>query len=260
MNFSRNRTKLNPLPFIWGLHAIEQCLEYHPELIKEVFVKTDKVSAYFDSILTELGEQGIPYSKVNQVTSDLEGRRHQGVYARLSHFNYQQFTYFEEINSDEHFTTQQFLYLKGVEDPHNLGALIRSAAAFNVKAIFVDAVGCAQLNGTVAQASSGYLFRVPIIKVKSFENLKDNLGQFYKTQFCALDIKGADLDKSFEIDKLKQEGRSLVWVLGSEGKGLSDSFLKNVDVVASIKMVSEVESLNVSVSGAIVMQKFFGAL
>lgn len=168
---------------------------------------------------------------------------HQNVIAEVDDFHY--FT-LEEVLVD---TPEKacFMILDGIEDPHNLGAILRSADGAGVKAVIIPKHSSASLNATVAKVSTGAIDTIPTIMVT-------NLNQTIETlKSAGFWIYASDLtDQSQDYRKVKYSDRCAI-VIGSEGQGISRLVLKNSDVIVKIPMMGQVTSLNASVSAALIM-------
>ncbi|MBV9082604.1 MAG: 23S rRNA (guanosine(2251)-2'-O)-methyltransferase RlmB [Acidobacteriaceae bacterium] len=136
--------------------------------------------------------------------------------------------------------------LDGVEDPHNLGAIIRTAHAAGVSAVVVPERRAAPLTETVARAAAGALEYLPVARVinvnQTLERLKQRGFWIY-----GLDERGTETYDSIDF------GAPAAMVLGGEGKGLHHSVRQHCDVLVRIPMAGAVSSLNVSVAAAIVL-------
>lgn len=135
--------------------------------------------------------------------------------------------------------------LDSVTDPHNLGAVLRSAGAFGVDGVVIPARRAAGVNGTVWKVSAGAVARVPVSRVtnlvRTLEDLKER-GFF---------VVGLDGGGEVEIGRLNLADRPLVVVTGAEGAGLSRLVRATCDVIAAIPISSSVESLNAAVATGI---------
>lgn len=136
--------------------------------------------------------------------------------------------------------------LDGVEDPHNLGAIIRTAHAAGAGAVIVPERRAAGLTETVAKAAAGALEHLPVVQVvninQTLRSLKDE-GWF---------IYGLDERGPVAYDSVNWADRTVV-VMGAEGKGLHELVKKNCDALVSIPMAGKIASLNVSVATGIVL-------
>lgn len=230
--------------YIYGRKPVEEALLSRPEKIEKIFVK-DSLYSSFHKVKELASFNRVPVVKVpSQKLFDLVGKvNDQGIVALLSRIEYLEF--FDWLLDVDLEDNPCLFLLDGIEDPHNFGAILRSAAAANVYGIIVPKHGQAPVNATVHKTSAGTAGKIPIIRVnnttQALVDLK-NAG-FWVT---ALDASG---DKTiWDMDY----NRPLIFVLGNEGKGISPAILKKCDIKMAIPMENEVESLNVSVSASLV--------
>ena len=146
------------------------------------------------------------------------------------------------------------LVLDQVTDPHNVGAILRSAVAFGAGALITTARHSPQESGVLAKSASGALEHIDHIEVK---NLADALGELHKAGFqtIGLDSDGpAELEKTFSGDRI-------ALVLGAEGKGLRQRTRETVTALARLDMPGSIRSLNVSNAAAVALyavRRFLG--
>jgi len=169
-----------------------------------------------------------------------EGNRHGGVVAELSAAEYS--TVSEILAaSDKPF----ILILDEIEDPHNLGALIRTAEAAGVDGVIIPKRRSAAITGAVVAASAGAVLHMKVARVT---NLVDTIKVLKKHNVW---IYGADMDGT---PYTKTDfGTAAALVIGSEGHGLGKLVRENCDVIVSIPMHGKINSLNASVSGGILL-------
>jgi 23S rRNA (guanosine2251-2'-O)-methyltransferase len=138
------------------------------------------------------------------------------------------------------------IVLDGVEDPHNLGAIIRSAHAAGANAVIVPDRRAAGLTEIVAKAAAGALEHLPVVRVG---NVNQTLEDLKKRGFWiyGLDERGGELYTEVEY------ADPTVFVLGGEGHGLHELVKKNCDVLVRIPMAGAIASLNVSVATGVVL-------
>jgi 23S rRNA (guanosine2251-2'-O)-methyltransferase len=175
---------------------------------------------------------------------DLTGSaNHQGIALVIKPFNY---TEFERLIASAK-KPMMLIGLDGITDPHNLGAVVRSAAAFGADGVVIPERRNASMTGSAWKASAGAAARMPISQVtnlvRSIEDAK-KAGCF---------VIGLDAEGDATLAKMNLATESIFIIVGSEGKGLSRLVRDKCDLVVSIPMQSSVESLNASVATAIVM-------
>jgi len=141
------------------------------------------------------------------------------------------------------------LVLDHIEDPQNLGAILRSADAFNVDAVIMPERRTSPISNAVARASAGAIAWVPILRVSNLRSAIDTLKKAGYWVYAA-DMGGKPLVSAGMAQKA-------VIILGNEGRGVSEILRKVADDIISIPMQGHVESLNVSVSAAILMYEFW---
>jgi len=150
--------------------------------------------------------------------------------------------------------TRLVLVLDQVTDPHNVGAILRSAVAFGAGALITTARHSPQESGVLAKSASGALEHIDQIEAK---NLADAIGQLHEAGFqtIGLDSEGpAELEKTFAGDRI-------ALVLGAEGKGLRQKTRETVTALARLNMPGAIKSLNVSNAAAVSLyaaRKFLG--
>jgi len=133
-----------------------------------------------------------------------------------------------------------------VEDPHNLGAIIRTAQAAGANAVIVPDRRAAPLNETVAKAAAGALEYLPVVRVGNVNQLLEDLKKL-GFWIYGLDERGAELYSAIDYSV------PTVLVLGGEGHGLHALVKKNCDVLVRIPMAGAIASVNVSVAAGVVL-------
>ena len=136
--------------------------------------------------------------------------------------------------------------LDGIEDPHNLGAVIRTAHAAGVDAIVIPERRAAGLTDTVAKAAAGALAYLPIVRVG---NINQTLEELKTRRFW---VYGLDQRGNEQYDEVKYTSPTVL-VLGAEGKGLHEHVRKRCDFLIRIPLVGKISSLNVSVAAGIAL-------
>ena len=190
-----------------------------------------------------LAVKEVPRATIDGVTGTTT---HQGIALVIKPFNY---TDFDQMlaNSKEEDGPGLIIGMDGVTDPHNLGAIVRSAAAFGADGVVIPERRNASMTGSAWKASAGAAARMSISQVT---NLVRSIEDAKKAGYFVVGL-AADGDEELPNFSLAEE--SVYVIVGSEGKGLSRLAREKCDLVLSIPMNSEVESLNASVATAIVM-------
>jgi len=140
------------------------------------------------------------------------------------------------------------LILDGIEDPANLGAILRSADAFGVDGVIIKNTGNVKLNSTVAKVSTGAVMYVPVCGVP---NLSQAISELQDSKFWVI---ASDGSATKDYDEVDYHG-PIALVVGSEGFGISRLVLQRSDVVVKIPMVGHVNSLNASVATGILLSQ-----
>jgi 23S rRNA (guanosine2251-2'-O)-methyltransferase len=173
-----------------------------------------------------------------------QGEDHRSVVAEICPVKIYDEDFLYQKNNQEKF--KKIIIAVNIEDPHNLGAILRSAMAFGVDALIFTARKSTQITSTVISSSAGAALKIPLVRIgnttDSVLRLKEHGYWIYGT--CV------DQDKTTSLNKISFHDRSVVLV-GNEGKGLSDKVLKHCDY--SVYIPVEFNSLNVSVATGIVL-------
>lgn len=173
------------------------------------------------------------------------GHRHQGVLAYVAPVPYAELD--DILKAAEEKGEAPFLVLLDeLEDPHNLGALLRTADATGVHGILIPKRRSVSLNATVAKTSAGAVEYVPVARIG---NIAQTLKKLKEKGFW---VAGADMDGEKAYYEADLTG-PLVLVVGSEGRGMSRLTREACDFIVSMPMVGRINSLNASVAGSILM-------
>ncbi|WP_423791365.1 23S rRNA (guanosine(2251)-2'-O)-methyltransferase RlmB [Mitsuokella jalaludinii] len=173
------------------------------------------------------------------------GHRHQGVLAYVAPVPYAELD--DILKAAEEQGEAPFLVLLDeLEDPHNLGALLRTADATGVHGILIPKRRSVSLNATVAKTSAGAVEYVPVARIG---NIAQTLKKLKEKGFW---VAGADMDGEKAYYEADLTG-PLVLVVGSEGRGMSRLTKEACDFIVSMPMVGRINSLNASVAGSILM-------
>jgi 23S rRNA (guanosine2251-2'-O)-methyltransferase len=201
-----------------------------------------------DELVRTAADRGIPILEVSRSELDrlTGGVPHQGVGLQVPPYAYLPF---EDLlaAAGEHPSAPLLVALDGVTDPRNLGAVIRSAAAFGAHGVFLPERRAAGITAVAWRTSAGAAARLPVSRVT-------NLTRALKAcQQAGLVVVGLDADAETPVHDLELAVGPLVLVVGSEGRGLSRLVGATCDLRVAIPMAAEVESLNASVAAAVAL-------
>lgn len=229
---------------LFGRKPVEEALKNNPEKIDKVYIR-DSAGGGLHQIITLASDHRIPVQKVpGSKLNDLVGPvNDQGVVAQMSAITY--FEFEEWIDSLDTSGNPSVLILDELEDVANFGAILRTAAASGMNAIIVPKHRQAPVNSTVYKTSAGTAGKVPIIRVV---NINQTIAKLKDLGFWIV-----GLDQNAKTDLWKQDLiMPLGIIVGSEGKGIREKTLSHCDFTLKLPMAHQVESLNASVSAALI--------
>jgi 23S rRNA (guanosine2251-2'-O)-methyltransferase len=236
-----------PGEVIYGINPVLEALRAERQILNKVLVVREKHGAPLRALRQLAREKGIPIqTRPKEVLNKLAGtERHQGVIGLPAGSSYASFEDLREsIRSAPGYAL--VLILDGVEDPQNLGSLIRTAEACGVQGVIIPKDRAVGLTPTVFKASAGAAAHVPVIRVT---NLASALEELKKEGFW---IVGADPRGEKNLYEMKFD-MNIGLVVGSEGKGIRPLVLKKCDYTISIPMKGKVSSLNAAIAGAVIL-------
>lgn len=230
---------------IFGVHPVEELIRTAPEQVQQVrSSRWDAVElAEVRSLCDAAGIRRVSVSKP-ELDEEIERGNHQGVVADTKEFPYANLETVLKGLGDR--TTACILVLDQVQDPQNLGAILRAAAAFSVDAVVIPKDRAATITSTVVRASSGLAYRVPVAIAT---NVARTLSHLKEEGFWTV---GAFMDGEFTTWDMDFKMKTAL-VMGGESKGIRPLVEKGCDFRTRIPMHSGVESLNVGVATAIML-------
>ena len=227
---------------IFGRNPVKEALRANRVL--KVFI----VSNFNDKEINLLLQEKKPYIKVVS-NAELDSKTngvHQGIMAEIKPYEYLDLD--EIIRRSRKVEVPIVVILDGINDTHNLGAILRSCDVFNVTGVIIPKHNQVPLNATVAKSSAGAINFVPVAQVSSLnqtiQKLKDN-GFWVVSTDGSAKVDYNQLTYDFPV----------ALVIGSEGKGVSSLIIKNSDYVVKIPQYGHVNSLNASVAAGILLAR-----
>jgi len=246
-NKNNHYAETNLEDFIWGKHSVLASLESGRPINRIWCTSEIRSSEKFFILLKEIKNKGVlveevSWSRISQIT---RGAVHQGIALQVS---YSKTLPLEELIrlSRVNKTSPVLICLDGITDPHNVGAIIRSADAFGCSGIILPQRRSAGITGTVSKVAAGALENLPISRVV---NLNRSLQSLKNEGFLVVGLSEKAKDSIYKF----KENSPLVIVIGSENKGISLITQKYCDYLLKIPLIGKTTSLNASVAAGICM-------
>jgi 23S rRNA (guanosine2251-2'-O)-methyltransferase len=223
---------------VYGRNAVREALR-GPRAVRELWATERAPSA--EPWLRETEGIRVQVKPERELTDALGNRDHQGVLARCEPYRYADA--YELAASDR----PLLVCLDQVTDPHNLGAVVRSAEGAGATAVVIPAHGAARVTPAVSRASAGAVEHLPVAVVP-------NLARYLnEVKGPSLWVWGAAADGDVGLWDADFGGGGVAFVLGAEGKGLRPLVRRACDEIVSIPLLGQVGSLNVSVAAALLV-------
>ncbi len=233
--------------YIYGRNSVIEALSKNSNRVNKILIsKNTSNDAKINEIITLAKQNGVVFSFVpKEKFQDFSHVPHQGVLAAVSPVEYMDF--YEFLSQKHNDKYKKIVILDGVEDPHNTGAIIRTAACAGYDAVIIPSRRNAQVNSTVEKTSAGAINHIPIILVNSLSNVIDKLKD-NDYWIIAADAHGKD--NYFDVDYTNM---NFALIMGGEETGVSKNNLKKSDFVVKIPMLRNFNSLNVSNAAAAII-------
>ncbi|WP_018352381.1 23S rRNA (guanosine(2251)-2'-O)-methyltransferase RlmB [Longispora albida] len=233
-----------------GRNPVVEAMRAHVPCTALYVAQGIEIDERVTEIVRTAGNRGIAIMEVSRRELDkmTGGVLHQGIGLAVPPYAYESF---EDLlaNARDHATAPLLVALDGVTDPRNLGAVVRSAAAFGAQGVFLPERRAASMTATAWRTSAGAAARLPIAQVT---NLTRALKACQEEGYIVI---GLDADGEVSLDDLEAAVDPVVVVVGSEGRGLSRLVGESCDLLLNIPMAGEVESLNASVAAAVTLSE-----
>lgn len=238
--------------FVYGRHAaIEYLRTQSAGQINKIFLQQGVQASFADEVYRlakqkRLVVQNAPKSKLDQLVAG----NHQGIVIAVASFSYADLD--ELLAEFDQAGKQPFLLmLDSIEDPHNLGGILRTADATGVDAVIIPKRHATGLTSVVAKTSTGAIDYVPVCRVN---NLVQTAKMLKKQGYWLFgtDMQGQD------YREWNANGKTVL-VIGNEGKGVSHLLKQTVDATLTLPMIGHVQSLNASVSTGILLYQMFNS-
>jgi 23S rRNA (guanosine2251-2'-O)-methyltransferase len=227
---------------IYGVHAVFEALASRRQPIERIHIAREASSGKVKQIVDLARDRGIPVRREERSVLDRmgQGEIHQGIIAVAAKVEYSPF---EALFDAE---MPLIVVLDGIEDPHNLGAVIRTAEACGASGIVVPERHSAPLSAAVVKASAGASAYIPVVRVKNIVAAMDELKE------RGLWVVGVDMAGTREWTSFDYKA-PIALVLGGEHRGLRRLVREHCDVLVRLPMRGKIASLNISVAAGVVL-------
>jgi 23S rRNA (guanosine2251-2'-O)-methyltransferase len=227
---------------IFGVHAVYEALTSENQPVERIHIAREAHSGKIREILDLARKRGVPVRKEERVVLDrmARGEVHQGIIAISGEVGYADFEIL--FKNDK----PLIVALDGVEDPHNLGAVIRTAEACGVSGIVVPDRHSAPLSATVVKVSAGASSHLPVVRVKNLVNALDDMKE------RGVWVVGVDTAGTQDWTDFNYKG-PIALVLGGEHRGLRRLVREHCDALVRLPMFGKIASLNISVAAGVVL-------
>ena len=231
--------------YIYGINAVSEALKARGRAFEWVGMAKERHDLRLQRLIEDCRRLAVPVRFLQRTELDrMAGNSaHQGVVAVTSA---KQYGDLDDVVGAKRGQYSLVVVLDGVEDPHNLGAILRTADAAGADGIVIPERRAASVTGTVTKASAGASEHLPIAKVTNIARTVEELKE-RNIWTVGLDERGSQTYDALDYNM------DCALVLGAEGKGLHDLVKRKCDFLVSIPMLGKVSSLNVSVAAAVVL-------
>ncbi|MBA4495869.1 23S rRNA (guanosine(2251)-2'-O)-methyltransferase RlmB [Paenactinomyces guangxiensis] len=232
--------------WILGRHSVQEALRSGRQ-IEKILLAEGMQKKQIQAILQQIQEKKIPYQWVPRAKLDQlsEGGNHQGVMAQVAAHRYATVDDLFQ-RAEEKQEPPFFVLLDGIEDPHNLGSILRTADGAGVHGVIIPKRRAVGLTSAVAKTSAGAMEYVPVARVTNLNRVADELKE------RGIWLVGSDGSAKQDYTQVDYS-LPLGLVIGNEGQGVSQLMKKKCDFLVKLPMKGRVTSLNASVAAGILM-------
>lgn len=233
---------------IYGLHAVEKFLKQSPQSVFSICFLKGRLNKRQQSLFDQAKRLGLNVQQVSKSAFNRIDGNHQGVMADVA--KQADLSEADLKNIIENTSNPLFIFLDEVQDPHNLGAILRTADAVGADAVIIPKHNSVGMNATVRKVASGAADNVKLIVVS---NLVRSIKEMQQEGMWMIGLAGETEQTIYDHDMTGSIGI----VMGTEGSGLRRLTKEACDHLAAIPMVGVVESLNVSVATGVAVYEVF---
>ncbi|MCU0660433.1 MAG: 23S rRNA (guanosine(2251)-2'-O)-methyltransferase RlmB [Candidatus Pacebacteria bacterium] len=235
--------------YIYGKHPVQEVLLRAPKTVQKIFTKDRIDPELFASLKDAAAKYKIPMTIADErkLATLADGGVHQGVIALIAPVAFLELKEWIKILKMD--TNPSCIVLDELEDPHNVGAIIRTAAGLGASGVILGKHNQSQITGAVYKASAGTIAAIPIIRVA---NINDALLKLKDAGFWIAGLAASATETLWE----GEFNSPTCFVIGAEGKGVRQKTREHCDFLFSIPMAHTIESLNASVSAALALYEW----
>lgn len=234
--------------YIFGKHAVSEALKERPDVVKQIFLDLNFSDAKIIAQIEQAKITAQPLNLKNPPRGISANAAHQGIVAAI--LPEKLMVDYKDFSKNLEATPGSAVLILGeVQDPHNVGAVIRSAAAFGLKGVLIPPHNQAPVTGTVIKVSAGMAFRIPVVAIS---NVNAVIRDLQKRGFWVYGLEGDGTVST----TTEQYTKPSVFVLGNEGSGLREKTKEVCDDLISIPIHPRCESLNAAAATAIVLSSW----
>ncbi len=243
--FDKNTQEPHPSA-IYGRNAVEEALAAEPVRVSRIYLRDGIAGDWVQQLKSDASFKRVPIQQVpGSKLRELAGAvNDQGVVALVTEVGFVDLESW--LKTLDMSTNPVVVLLDHLEDPHNAGAIIRTAVAAGCTGIILPKHQMASFHGAAVKASAGQIFKIPLVRIV---NVNQTLVRMQEAGFW---VAGLAMDAPQTLWDFRAD-MPLVIVAGNEAKGISDATRKYCDMMVNIPMLNGVESLNVSVSTSLVL-------
>lgn len=233
--------------YIYGKNTVCNALDTNVK-IEKVFIANNFKDERISSLIKK-NKFNVTYCDNNYINKLVGKVNHQGIVCLVKDYDY--ISLDDLIEKNENNPNSLLVLLDGIEDPHNLGAILRSVDAFGANGVIIGANRQVGLTPTVAKVSTGAIEFVDVCQVVNLSRTLDKLKEH------GYWIVSSDGEAKMDYRQVNYNNMKTVLIVGSEGYGISKLLLKNSDYIVKIPMVGHVNSLNASVACALFLANIY---
>lgn len=226
--------------YLYGKNSVLERLKFNPKSIKKIFLQENFKTTHIEDIIKS---SNVPLRRVNEreLTRIKRADRLQGIVAQIDNFKYASF---DELLKNPPNQNLSFIFVDNINDPHNLGSIIRIAACFGGFSVVIPKHGSCEVNDTVMHVASGGENFVPVSMINNMTTA------LIKAKKCGYWIVGTVVENGEDINNVTLPF-PLCLVLGSEGKGIRHGVKKQLDLKVTLPMKGAELSFNIATACAI---------